>query len=39
MIIKMILFIDVNNLNVWAMCENLPYDEYKVITNPNLEDI
>ena len=36
---KKILYIDANNLYGWAMSESLPYDEIKLDTNVELEDI
>ena len=36
---KKILYIDANNLYGWAMSESLPYDEIKLDTNIELEDI
>ena len=36
---KKILFIDANNLYGYVMCQNLPYDEIKIIENYKLEDI
>ena len=36
---KKISYIDANNLYGWAMSESLPYDEIKLDTNIELEDI
>ena len=36
---KKILYIDANNLYDWAMSESIPYDEIKLDTNIELEDI
>ena len=36
---KKILYIDANNLYGWAMSESIPYDEIKLDTNVELEDI